>query len=93
MLASSRQENWVEFTFVLLLAHGLVLRKFSANIWLQMWVQFISTNTEQPKDSGVVRVDSGLGLGNEIYLWSLVVLHKLDLQMSESWLCELDHFI
>lgn len=58
-----------------------------------MWVQFSSTNTEPPREAGVVRVDSGFGLGNKIYLWSLVVLHTFAMQMSESWLCDLNHFI
>lgn len=91
MLALSRQGNWVHFTLSVLRAHGLAPRKFSTTIWLRMWVHFSSINTKQTKDPGVVTVESGLGMGDTIYLWSLVVLHKLDLQMSESLLCELDH--
>lgn len=56
-----------------------------------MWVHFSSVNTEETNDPGVVIVESGSGVGDTIYLWSLVVLHKLDLQMNENLLCELDH--
>lgn len=69
-------------------AHDLALRKFSAHR-SPTWVQFSSTNTAAHK-SGSPHSGKCLKVGNKIYFWPLVVLHKLDLQMKESLLCELD---
>lgn len=69
-------------------AHGLALRTFSTNIWPQVWVQFSSINRAAQR-FWCCHSRKWCRGGNKIHLWSLVVLHKLDFQISESRLCEL----